>query len=61
MTTKEIKRAIDDGRVVTVGDDPMSRICRDIFGQELVVVSLVPGESTRLATLSDKRRAKIHY
>jgi len=58
MTTKEIKRALDDGRVVALRDEPRHRLCCDFFGQ-LVVVSLVPGEPTRLATLSDKRNATI--
>lgn len=58
MTTREIKKAINDGKVVTLKGDPRSRICCDFFGQ-LVVVSLVPGEPTRLATLSDKRHATI--
>ena len=58
MTTKDIKQAIKDGRVVALNGDPMSRICCDFFGQ-LVVVSLIPGEPTRLATLSDKKRATI--
>ena len=58
MTKKEIKRAIKDGKVVTIKGDPRSRICCDFFGQ-LVVVSLNVGEPTRLATLSDKRKAII--
>lgn len=58
MTTREIKQAIKDGRVVAIKDDPRSRICCDFFGQ-LVVVSLNVGEPTRLATLSDKRQAII--
>jgi hypothetical protein len=58
MTTKEIKKAIKDGRVVAIKDDLRSRICCDFFGQ-LVVVSLNVGEPTRLATLSDKRKAII--
>ena len=58
MTTKQILEALDNGRVVILKGDPSSRICRDIFG-ELTVVSLKPDESTRLATLSDKRQATI--
>ncbi len=58
MTTKEIEQAIDSDKVVTLRDDNRCRICRDIFGQ-LVVVSLDAGEPTRLATLSDKRKAKV--
>ena len=58
MTTKEIKQAIKDGKVVALKSDARSRICCDFFGQ-LVVVSLNIGESTRLATLSDKRQAII--
>ena len=60
MTTNEIKQAIDSGRVVVVGDDTKSRICKDIFG-DLVVESVhKEPEPTRLATLSDKRRARIY-
>lgn len=59
MTTKNIIDAIDGGRVVVLKDDPLSRICKDIFGN-LVVESLhKEPEPTRLATLSDKRRARI--
>ena len=58
MTTKEIQKAIDSGRVVCLKGDPQSRICRDFFG-ELTVVSLRPDEPARLATLKDKRRAII--
>lgn len=60
MTTKAINKAIDGNKVVTVGDDLHHRICRDMFGQ-LVVVSLIAGEPTRLATLSDRRKAKIQH
>lgn len=58
MTTKEIKQAIDGGEVVELKGDPMQRICRDLFGG-LVVVSLNDAEPDRLATLADKRKARI--
>lgn len=58
MTTKQICKALDEGRAVTIKGEPSSRICRDIFG-ELTVVSLSTDEPTRLATLKDKRRAII--
>lgn len=58
MTTKEIKRALKDGKAVILCDDRRCRICCDFFGQ-LVVVSLNVGEPTRLATPSDKRKAII--
>lgn len=58
MTTKEIKQAIDGGEVVELKGDPMKRICRDLFGG-LVVVSLNDAEPDRLATLADKRKARI--
>lgn len=58
MTTKEIRRAIDGGKVVELKGDPMKRICRDLFGG-LVVVSLNDAEPDRLATLKDKRKARI--
>ena len=57
MTTKAINKALDNGRVVIIDGDPLSRICRDLFGQ-LTVVAL-NDEPVRLATLSDKRKAVI--
>lgn len=59
MTTKEIKRAINDGKVIVLRDDPQCRICQDFFGS-LVVVSMRAGEPDRLATPSDKRQATIN-
>lgn len=58
MTTKEIRRAIDGGKVVTLKDEPLSRVCYDLFGQ-MVVVSLCAEQPIRLATVKDKRRAVI--
>lgn len=58
MTTKQICKALDAGRALTIKGDPSCRICRDIFG-ELTVVSLKTDEPPRLATLKDKRRAII--
>lgn len=58
MTTKQICKALDAGKVVTIKGDPSCRICRDIFG-DLTVVSLNIDEPTRLATLKDKRQAII--
>lgn len=59
MTTKEIKRAINDGKVIVLRDDPQCRICQDFFGS-LVVVNMRAGEPDRLATASDKRKAIIN-
>ena len=56
MTTKKIKQAIESGKVVGLKDEPLSRVCYDLFGN-LVVVSLSADEPIRLATVSDKRRA----
>lgn len=58
MTQKEILKAIRSGRVVMLRDDKTSHICEDFFAG-LVVVSLRAGVPTRLATLSDKRKACI--
>ena len=58
MTTDKIYEAILCGHVVIVGDDIQSRICRDMFG-DLVVLSLNSNEPAKLATLSDKRKARI--
>ncbi len=58
MTTKEIKQAIDGGRLVGLKDEPLSRVCYDLFGQ-MVVVSLCAEQPIRLATVKDKRRAQL--
>jgi len=58
MTTKEIKQAIDGGKVVGLKDEPLSRVCYDLFGQ-MVVVSLCAEQPIRLATVKDKRRAQL--
>jgi len=59
MTTKEIRRAIRQGHVIVLSDNPWHTICPDLFGV-LVVESrrreLLP---TRLATLTDKRKAVV--
>lgn len=60
MTTKEIRKAIEAGHAVVLRDDPNNTICRDMFGN-LVVVSLNTDQPARLATLSDKRKATIVY
>lgn len=61
MTKKAIERALDGGQVVVLRHDPMSRLCRDIFGN-LVVVSLrhEEAEPIRLATASDRRAATVY-
>lgn len=56
MTTRQIKQAIHSGQVVVLRDDATSHICEDFFAG-LVVVSIKADVPTRLATLSDKRRA----
>ena len=56
MTTKKIKQAIDGGKVVGLKDEPLSRVCYDLFGN-LVVVSLSADEPIRLLTAKDSRRA----
>ena len=58
MTTKKIKQAIDGGKVVGLKDEPLSRVCYDLFGN-MVIVSLCADEPIRLATVSDKRRAML--
>ena len=60
MTTKEIKRAIRSGHVVVLRDDATSHICEDFFAG-LVVVNIKADVPTRLATLSDKKRAIIKH
>lgn len=59
MTTKEIDKALKDGRMVVLGDDRQSRLCYDLFGN-LVVVSLrQDADPIRKATPGDKRRAVV--
>lgn len=58
MNTKAIIEAIDAGQDVVLSNDPLSRICKDLFGN-LVVVSRADSGPVRLATLSDKRRAQV--
>lgn len=58
MTDKDIRRAVGSGRLVTLGDDPMSCICEDLFGS-LVVVSRCEDVPVRMATPADKRRARV--
>lgn len=58
MTTKAIHEALLLGYVVELRGDKTKRICRDLFG-ELVVVSINADEPVRQATLADKRKAFI--
>lgn len=57
MTTKEINRAISQGHTVVLRDDACHAICRDFFGNLVVVSRTQTDEPVRQATLSDKRRA----
>lgn len=58
MTRKQIKRAIKDGKVVTIKGEHLSRVCYDLFGN-LVVASLCAESPIRLLTASDSRRAEL--
>ena len=58
MTRKQIKQAIDDGKVVAIKGEHLSRVCYDLFGN-LVVMSLRADVPLRLLTASDSRRAEI--
>lgn len=58
MTKKEIKQAIDDGKVVAIKGEHLSRVCYDLFGN-LVVMSLCADVPLRLLTAKDSRRAEI--
>ena len=58
MTTKEINKALLLGYAVELKGDSMQRICRDLFGN-LVVVSLAADVPVRQATLADIRKAII--
>ena len=58
MTKKEIKQAIDDGKVVAIKGEHLSRVCYDLFGN-LVVASLSAESPIRLLTASDSRRAEL--
>lgn len=59
MKTNEIQKALDAGHAVVLRDDPNNTICRDMFGN-LVVVSLNTDQPARLATLSDTRKATVY-
>lgn len=59
MTKIEVMQAVNDGRLVTLGDDPTQYLMPDMFGQ-LTVVSMQPDVPVRLATRSDLRKAKIY-
>lgn len=59
MTTKDIRRAVGSGRLVTLGDDPTRCIQEDLFGNLVVVCRSGGDEPVRQATLSDKRKAKV--
>ena len=59
MTTKEINKALRENKIVVLRDDPMSRISRDLFGNLIVTGIQLGARPVRLATLSDKRQAKI--
>lgn len=56
MTKKEIKQAIDEGRVVTIEGEHLSRVCYDLFGN-IVVASLRAEYPIRKLTAKDSRRA----
>lgn len=60
MTTKDIIKAIHEGHLVTMRDDPTLCLCLDLFGN-LVVMSRTSDEPTpvRLATSEDVRDAEI--
>jgi hypothetical protein len=56
MTKKEIKQAIDEGRVVAIEGEHLSRVCYDLFGN-IVVASLCAEYPIRKLTDEDVGRA----
>ena len=52
MKRKQIEKAIDSGKLLRLKDEPMSRVCRDLFGN-IVVISLYAEEPVRLMTDDD--------
>lgn len=60
MTTKAINEALLSGRVVVLRDDPTLCIVPDLWGELVVVSRGTEPFDTRLATLTDKRRAVIY-
>lgn len=58
MTTKEIKAAAAEGRLVVLRDDPWHMIVPDVFGTLVVISRRNDGEPIRKARLGDLRRAK---
>jgi len=59
MTGRQIRRHLRHGQVVVLPDEPWLCFTRDLFGGLLVMAWRRQEEPTptRLATLSDKRRA----
>ena len=60
MKKNEVMQAVNDGLLVTLGDDPTQYLMPDMFGQ-LTVVSMQADVPPRLATRSDMRRATIKH
>lgn len=58
MNRNEVIQAVNNGQLVTLGDDPTQYLMPDMFGQ-LTVVSMQADVPARLATRSDMRKAVI--
>ena len=59
MAKKEIEQAIRHGNVVTLGGDPLSRLCYDLFGNLVVISIHNDADPIRLATEEDLKKAEI--
>ena len=59
MTIIQIDSAIKHGKVVTLGGDPLSRLCYDLFGNLVVISIHNDADPIRLATEDDLKKAEI--
>lgn len=59
MNKKEIKQAIDNGKVVAIKGEHLSRVCYDLFGNLIVASLCAECHPIRLLTAKDSRRAII--
>lgn len=59
MTSRAIRRAIRQGHVIVLSDNPWHTICPDLFGVLVVESRRREPIPTRLATLTDKRKAVV--
>lgn len=59
MTSRAIRRAIRQGSVIVLSDNPWHCICPDLFGVLIIISRRKEDFDSRTATLSDKRKAVV--